>query len=85
MKENIAWIQSLARNKNLAEDKIATIDNKIIHINLDSTSWQYHQEVPTFIFGHVAKHLKPKTGQYVDTENWEYLDLLSRSCLKYHL
>ena len=36
MKENIAWIQALTRNKDLAEDKIATIDNKIMDINLDS-------------------------------------------------
>ena len=36
MEENIAWIQALSRNKDLAEDKIATIDNEIMDINLDS-------------------------------------------------
>ena len=36
MEENIAWIQALTRNKDFAEGKIATIDNEIMDINLDS-------------------------------------------------
>ena len=43
MEENIVGNQALTRNKELAGDKIATIDNKIMNINnyLDSTSWQW--------------------------------------------
>ena len=36
MEENIVWNQALTRDKELAADKIATIDNKIMDINLDS-------------------------------------------------
>ena len=36
MEENIIWNQALTRNKELAGDKIAIIDNKIMGINLDS-------------------------------------------------
>ena len=43
LEENIVWNQALTRNKELAGDKIATIENIIMNINnyLDSTSWQW--------------------------------------------
>ena len=34
MEENIVWNQALTRNKELAGDKIATIGNKIMNINI---------------------------------------------------
>ena len=33
LEENIAWNQTLTMNKDLSEDKIATIDNKIMNIS----------------------------------------------------
>ena len=91
MERNIVWNRALTRNKELAGDKIATIDNKIMNINnyLDYFLTVTHmQKMTAFIFGDVAKQLKEKRWQcwpdllVGDTENREYLNFLSRGGLQ---
>ena len=89
MKEDIEWRQVLIRDDNLTEDNIAVIESKIQDINSDSLILDNDsQEVAAFISGYIAKKLTGRTEHCCanlltgNTENREYLDLMSRGGLQ---